>query len=284
MTDGTASREPFGLLVDLRRCSGCRRCVVACLEAHGAAGDRKDLRAAAKRTTDLDPGNFTTVVKRGGTWVRNMCRHCVSPSCASACPVGALRKSPLGPVTYDEGRCIGCRYCLLACPFNVPRYEWGSANPRLRKCDMCAERVEKGGMPACAAACPEGATLFGPRSELLAEARARIERAPEAYHDRIYGEKEAGGTSVLFLAPFPLEELGYKAALGESPLPAMTEAALKRVPAIAVCGGAVLVALWWVLRRRDEVAEAKAAATRAACGRIRGVPGTGGEVDRDVRR
>jgi formate dehydrogenase iron-sulfur subunit len=270
--DTAATKGPYGILMDLSRCAGCRRCVAACLRSHGA-GD--DAREEAKGAVDLSPRNLTAMRKGEGVWLRDMCRHCLSPACASACPVAALQKSPLGPVTYDESRCIGCRYCMLACPFNVPKYEWESASPRLRKCDLCADRVAGGESPACAAACPYGACVFGPREELLEEARARIRAKPGAYLDHVYGEKEAGGTSVMFLAPFALEELGYKAILGTEPLPDRTAAALRRVPAIAVCGGAVLVALWWVLRRRDEVSLAKAAAAQAAHGRHGHPGGTG---------
>jgi formate dehydrogenase iron-sulfur subunit len=170
------------------------------------------------------------------------------------CPVGALQKTELGPVIYDVDRCIGCRYCMVACPFNIPRYEWDNPVPAVQKCDMCIERLKAGEVPACVEACEYESTIFGTRTELLAEARSRIEEDPDDYYDHIYGEHEIGGTSVLFLAPQPEEALGYKAILGTDPLPGLTLKQLNRVPSIVVGGGAALMAIWWITNRRDEVA------------------------------
>jgi formate dehydrogenase iron-sulfur subunit len=183
--------------------------------------------------------------------------HCEDPSCASACPVGAFRKTELGPVTYDESRCLGCRYCMLACPFGVPRYEWSKAAPAVRKCDMCAARLEKGLLPACVEACPAEASVAGTREELLAEAHRRIRGSPDAYYPHVYGETEVGGTSVLFLSPVPFEELGF-ATVGETPPPNLTWQALRKVPAVMSVGGAVLFGVWWITHRREQVAAAEA--------------------------
>ena len=250
--------EPMGMLVDVVRCGGCHQCVEACMQIHGFEGD-------PEAVTELSATACTALAPFEEDYsVRNLCRHCIRPACASVCPVGALRKTPEGPVVYSPEACIGCRYCMVACPFNVPRYEWNERVPQIQKCDMCFERIQRGEIPACAAACRQEATVFGPRSELIAEAHQRIADEPEEYFDHVYGEFEVGGTSVLFLAPCPLEQLGYKEILGNEPLPDRTEVVPKRIPAVVMCGGAALMAVWWITRRRNELGMARAAAARTA--------------------
>ena len=245
------SDQSMSVLVDITRCIGCRACVLACKEAHGIAGGDEDTRLSAHALTAL--------VDDGGRYVRKMCMHCKSPSCASVCPVAALRKTEAGPVIYEESRCIGCRYCMLACPFGVPRYEWNAAVPSVRKCDLCVGRLQQGQIPACAAACPAEATVAGPRDQLLAEAHRRLDESPGSYEPVVYGETELGGTSVLFLSPVPFASLGFPAALGDVAPPELTHAALQKIPGIVLVGGAALMAVAWVTRRREEVARAEAA-------------------------
>jgi formate dehydrogenase iron-sulfur subunit len=244
--------KPKALLFDMLNCGGCARCVKACMDLHGFAGD-------PERVKDLSATAYTCLRQEGEDYtVRNLCRHCLDPACASVCPVGALVKTEEGPVVWEGDRCLGCRYCMVACPFSIPRYEWDSTVPCVRKCDMCIDRIREGKRPACAEACPHDATVFGDRDEILAEARRRIKKAPREYHDHVYGETEIGGTSVLFLAPFPVESLGFKKVLGTEPLPALTASVLKKIPTVLVCGGAALLAIWWITKRRDEVAIAEA--------------------------
>ncbi len=241
------SVKPRGLLFDAVRCIGCRKCAEACMKLHRFPGDPQKVVA-------LSATAFTAVVEvKKDTFVRVMCRHCVSPSCASVCPVAALRKTELGPVTYDASRCIGCRYCMVACPFSVPRYTWDSPVPEVRKCDLCVGRLAEGKPPACVEACPAEASVAGTREELLAEAHRRIAEAPGEYHPHVYGEAEVGGTSVLFLSPVPLETL-FPASLGQEPLPVLTANVLHKIPGIAIGGAAALLAIWWITNRRDEVA------------------------------
>jgi len=213
---------------------------------------------------DLAAQQFTvvkTAAGKGGSELnyRRMCMHCVDPTCASVCPVGALHKTANGPVVYDPEICLGCRYCLQACPFGVPRYEWTSLAPRVRKCSFCADRLAEGKINACAEACPTGATLAGEREELLAEARSRLKAEPGKYVQRIYGEHDAGGTSVLYISPVDFSAIGLPENLPGEPLPLLTQAALSKIPAVVAAGGFLLAGLWWLTERKAEVVKAEGA-------------------------
>jgi len=245
------SEEPNALLIDISMCVGCRDCMEACRERQGFTGDPFDQEV-------LSATNYTQIDEVGEHFVRRMCMHCVTPSCVSVCPVAALQKTASGPVIYDATRCIGCRYCMQACPFSVPRYEWDKAVPAVAKCDGCYDRIARGEINACAAACQFGATISGPRSAMLAEAHLRLREYPDEYYPHVYGEHEVGGTSMLFISPVSFDELGFKTGLGNAPLPALTMEALERVPGIVTVGGALLMAVWWITQRRDEVARAEA--------------------------
>jgi len=157
-------------------------------------------------------------------------------------------------VIYDEKACMGCRYSMVACPFEVPRYEWDSLTPRIQKCTMCYHRITKGDVPACAEACPEEAVTFGDKKELLALARRRIVEHPDRYVPRIYGERIIGGTSVLFLAAVPFERLAFKVNLGDQPMPELTWAALSKIPEVVTLGGAFMMGLFWIVDRRNKMA------------------------------
>jgi formate dehydrogenase iron-sulfur subunit len=237
-----------GLLIDITKCIGCQACASACKEANGLPGEPEE---------ELSATAYTVVKQKGDVYYRRLCMHCNDPSCRSVCPVKAFEKTPEGAVIYHANRCIGCRYCMQACPFSVPTYEWKKRAPKVRKCIMCYERLKEGKITACAEACPTGATIFGEREELLAEAKRRIQENPGTYVDHIYGEKEAGGTSVLFLSSVPFKELGFPANLPEYSLPQLTWGALKKVPSIIVFGGAFLYGVWWIIDRRMELAEYK---------------------------
>jgi formate dehydrogenase iron-sulfur subunit len=216
--------DPRGCLVDLTRCIGCRKCEQACqMVNHLPAPERPfdDLTVLdQKRRPDeraytvvnrYYPGRRDARDQLVPTFVKVQCMHCQDPACASACIVGALSKQDNGAVTYDAGKCIGCRYCMVACPFEIPAYEYHDPlTPRVMKCTFCYERLaEEGKPPGCAAICPVEAITFGPRSALLEMARKRITSDPGRYVDRIYGEHEAGGTSWLYLAGVPFERIGF---------------------------------------------------------------------------
>ena len=233
-----------GLLLDTTLCTGCGACAAACKEQNSLP------LAIEDRTTAY---TWTTVQSRAGVNVRRMCMHCLTPTCVSVCPVGAMRKTEAGPVVYDAERCIGCRYCVQACPFDVPKYQWDRAIPVVGKCVMCAPRLAKGEPTACASVCPTGATLFGERDALVAEAKRRIATEPGRYVDHVYGLDEAGGTSVLMLSSVPFGALGLRENLPHEPLPGLTWNVLSKVPDIVLLGGTLLYGIYWITKRRELV-------------------------------
>ena len=249
----------MGVLIDVARCVGCRACEGACKAYHGfPEGESSDLGPRAwtyvKFAALREPKSHLNLGDDGASQrsFKVQCMHCADPACASACPVGALRKTAAGPVTYDAGRCLGCRYCMVACPFQVPRFEWGKVLPEIRKCNMCAERQAAGKVPACVEACPMEALQFGPRDTLLAEAARRIAGDRSRYVPAIYGAEEAGGTSILYVSDVPFEELGFPVVVRE-PLPAYTWRALGKIPGLVVALGAALTAVEVIVRRRMEM-------------------------------
>ena len=244
----------MAILTDVTRCIGCQECVVQCKKVNGL---EKTTPYRWSAGDGLDANTWTTVVVPAGTtrYVRRQCRHCLEPACASVCPVGALEKTDEGPVTYNPDICMGCRYCMLACPYGIPRYAWSEPIPYVQKCSLCYERIQSGEsrQPACTEACPVEATIFGERTALLKEARRRIAAEPHRYLPRIWGEKEVGGSSVLYLSDVNLSFLGWSHNLGEDPLPARTWGALSAVPYEAAGMGAAMTGLWWVIQRRDKL-------------------------------
>lgn len=258
------------ILIDTTRCVGCEQCVAACKRENGLGKDRA--WAGQRRIDALSATRNCTVHRRQGErFVLQQCRHCLEPACASACPVGAMYQTAEGPVLYDADKCIGCRYCLLACPFGIPRYEWGTVAPVVHKCTMCYQRLAEGGVPACVEACPQHATVFGSRPELIAEAHRRLDAEPRRYLPRVQGETEVGGTSVLYLSDTSLDFLAWSADLGEQPLPELTWRALEKVPPIVLLVGSLMGGLSWLINRRDKLAREAADGREAGDGK----PGRG---------
>lgn len=241
-----------GILYDATVCIGCKLCEKACAERNGLPYN--DAIAAEQKQSDY---KLTVVLTKNDKYMRRLCMNCEDPTCASVCPVGALRKTAEGPVTYSASRCIGCRYCMLACPFSVPKYEWEKAFPLVRKCDMCADRVANGLQTACAEACPTGATKFGDRDALIAEAKERLAKNPDQYFNHIYGLSEVGGTSILLLSSVPFEEFGYKTDISTEALPMLTYRVLSHIPELVTIGGIALGGIWWLTNRKNEVASAE---------------------------
>lgn len=251
----------FGMLVDLTECVGCRSCEAACNRANGLPApdvpfDEKSVFEEKRRPTAA----AYTVVNRyspeesGGPVYRKIqCNHCNEPACASACPVRAYTKTPEGAVLYNPDVCFGCRYCMVACPFYVPAYDYASAlSPRVQKCTFCHERVRKGGIPACAEACPVEALRFGRREDLIRLARERIRKAPGRYVDHLYGEHEAGGTSWLYLSPIPFGQVDFPEDLPEKPLVEQTKGFLSAVPLVLVLWPAVLGLCYSANRNQED--------------------------------
>ncbi|MGM0668347.1 MAG: 4Fe-4S dicluster domain-containing protein, partial [Gemmatimonadota bacterium] len=172
------------ILIDITRCVGCEECVLACKEENDLGPDR--LRPGQEAVDGLSATRYSTILRKPDDhFIRQQCRHCLEPACVSACLVGAMQKTPEGAVIYDSELCMGCRYCLVACPYGIPRYEWDEAAPLVRKCHLCYHRITEGREPACVEACPEDALLFGDRDELLQEAHRRIDQNPGRYMDHV---------------------------------------------------------------------------------------------------
>lgn len=242
------------LLYDSTLCIGCRLCEEACAKYNGLP-----YNDAIAKEEKLSAHKVTAITTHKDKFMRRICMNCLAPSCVSACPVGALQKRADGPVTYDAAKCIGCRYCMMACPFQVPAYEWNSRLPIVKKCTMCADRLA-GGLPtACAEACPTGATKFGERDELIAEAKQRIKANPDQYFPHVFGIEEVGGTSVLMLAAIRFPELGMREDLPKGPLPMLTWGVLSEIPSLVTTMGVLLGGIWWLSHRREEVAAAERA-------------------------
>jgi len=265
--DAAGAADAAACLVDTTLCIGCRKCEDACYEANRLPRPEKpfDDRWVFRNRRRPDAEQFTVInayagrpsqdqARRSRTYVKAQCMHCLDPACVSACIVGALTKSPKGPVHYDADKCIGCRYCMVACPFEIPAYEYDEALlPRVRKCTFCMDELSSRPEPACAAACPVEAIVFGKRGDILELARARIQERPDRYVDHIYGEHEIGGTSWLYLTGRPPEQIDLLPLPEEAP-PRLTEAIQHGIfrygalPLLAFSGlGAMM---WWTNRQR----------------------------------
>lgn len=264
------SEDRMGVLVDTTNCVGCRSCEWACKNAHGI--DAGDIETYKDRSVFQDmrrPSvNAYTVVneyKNEGNHllpidVKVQCMHCDKPACVSACIVGALHKYEDGSVVWDTDKCIGCRYCMVACQFQVPVFEFEKAiQPSIRKCDFCHSRTKEGKLPACVDICPLEALTYGPRTELIKVARQKIKRNPEKYINYIYGEKEVGGTSWLYLATRDFQSLGLP-KLSHKTAPGVSESIQHGIFAYFVPPVALyswLGAMMWITKRKNEINENK---------------------------
>jgi Fe-S-cluster-containing dehydrogenase component len=189
------------------------------------------------------------------TFVKQQCNHCQEPACASACFVKAFTKTPEGAVIYNEKVCVGCRYCMIACPFDVPTYEYDEPfTPRVMKCTMCHPRISKGLLPGCVEACPTEALVYGKRKALIKVANQRIAAYPERYVDHIYGEKEMGGTNWLYLTSEPFAEIGMREDLGNTSAPKLTKGALGAVPMVVGLWPVLLTGIYAMNRRKEKIA------------------------------
>ncbi|PUB80949.1 MAG: hydrogenase 2 operon protein HybA [gamma proteobacterium symbiont of Ctena orbiculata] len=285
------AEEAIGMLYDSTLCIGCKACVSKCKEVNGMPptplGDETawdsayDLSAQTLNVIKVysdGEGELKDAVENGYAFEKRSCMHCVDPGCVSVCPVTAMRRHPkTGIVTHHPDACIGCRTCMVGCPYNVPQFDYDNPFGEIHKCQMCnqagVERIDKGQMTGCAEACPTGATLFGSRKALLEEAKRRMTlkpgeiynyprgdvRSPDSHHEKtvpeyrqhVWGEKEAGGTNVLHISSIPFDKLGMP-PLQERSYASISETvqhtlySYMALPAIALAG------LTYVVRRNTE--------------------------------
>ncbi|MDP8208179.1 MAG: 4Fe-4S dicluster domain-containing protein [Candidatus Electryonea clarkiae] len=240
--------KTVAILTDVTKCIGCRDCVVACKQTYNLD---KDVPRRWSNDDGLSSRNWTSIIEReNNTFVRKQCRHCLEPACVAACPVGALQISDEGPVIYDSKKCMGCRYCMLVCPYGIPRYDWDLAVPFVRKCIMCFPRLQEGKQPACTEACPVEATIFGTRDELLAEAHRRIKAEPDKYINKVWGEDEIGGSRVLYISNVDLSFLTYGKNYDNKSVPSLARPAMNAVlPTFATMAG-TMAGVGWIINRR----------------------------------
>jgi Fe-S-cluster-containing dehydrogenase component len=262
------SEDRMGVLVDTTVCVGCRNCEWACKEAHDLpAGDLQSYEERSVFKDKRRPGTKAlTVVNEYSSGknsnlpldVKVQCMHCDHPACVSACIVGAFSKEENGSVIWDTDKCIGCRYCMAACPFQVPAFEYDKAiNPLIMKCDFCFNRTKEGKLPACVNICPVEALTYGPRTELVKIARERIKRNPEKFVDHIFGEHEVGGTAWMYLSGKDFVELDFP-QLGTNPAPGVSESIQHGifayfVPPVSLY--ALLGGIMWITKHRKELDE-----------------------------
>ncbi len=251
-----------GVLFDSVLCIGCRTCEEACNKVNELPPPDRPFNDLSvlnekRRTT---PKTYTIVNQynnsKGPLFRKIQCNHCLEPACASACFVRAFTKTKEGAVIYDSSVCVGCRYCMVACPFEIPTYEYDKAlDPRVVKCTMCYPRVIKGLLPGCVEICPTEALYFGKRKDLIRIARERIRRYPDRYVDHVYGEHEMGGTSWLYLSGVPFKDIGMREDLGVTPAPELTSGALAVVPMIVGLWPVLLTGIYAMTKRSDKIAE-----------------------------
>lgn len=252
------------VLVDLTKCYGCGACTVVCKLWNEKKYDDAHKPTVGENAKLCDI-NWTVVDKhvvkdssgdRAWRFSKKQCLHCNEPSCASSCLVGALRKTDDGPVVYNPDLCVGCRYCMVACSFNIPKYEWERSFPEISKCQMCPTRIANNEMPACVGVCPNDVMTFGERDDLLKKAKALIASNP-MYVKHIFGEKEAGGTAWMYVSDQPFKDLGYRTDVHQQSLPAYTWKILSKLPAILIGWVGILTGVYIITKRRDAVSASK---------------------------
>jgi Fe-S-cluster-containing dehydrogenase component len=237
--------EFYGVLYDSTRCVGCQSCEFACAEANGLPEPSDTLEIGVLRKTDE---TRRTVINgyntsKGEVYIKRQCMHCNEPACTAACLTQAMHKTKEGPVEWRGEKCMGCRYCMVSCPFDIPKFEYHSPNPEIIKCNMCFDRLQEGKIPACVESCEAEALMFGSRRDLIKEARKRIHENPDLYFDHIYGEKEAGGTGFLYISPVPFDEIGMNTKIQKTSYPSLSKGFLYSVPTVFVLWPALLLGI-----------------------------------------
>jgi formate dehydrogenase iron-sulfur subunit len=261
----TGYPDSFGVLFDSTKCIGCRKCEQACNTVNSLAEPEKPFDDLTILDEKRRTGEATyTVVNKFGTdpqfsknrFAKIQCNHCKEPACASACFVKALKKDPSGAVVYNESLCVGCRYCMVACPFNIPAYTYNDPlTPKVTKCTMCQPRIKEGKLPGCVEICPREALIFGKREDLVNMAWKRISKNPDHYVKHLYGEHEMGGTNWLYLSDVPFEQIGMREDLGVTPAPQLTAGALGSVPIVVGLWPVLLTGVYAISKRKDKIAK-----------------------------
>ncbi len=261
--DGYEGR--MGLLHDTTLCVGCRSCEEACKEVNGHPPIETPIndKTVFDEHRRVTPDGFTVVNRHrkgnGRTppvYRKHQCMHCNEPCCASVCLVHAFEKTPEGPLLYDPDVCLGCRYCVMACPYHALSYEYDHPfDPKVMRCTMCYPRIKEGKQPGCAEACPTGAIVYGKRKDLIEVAEERIRKSPDRYIDHVFGQHEFGGTSWLILSGVPFAELGLHEGVTHESLPSIGTSYLSVVPLVVTIYPGLLMAFYAFSKRKDKLAQ-----------------------------
>lgn len=259
-----SKEEFYSVLFDATLCIGCRKCEWAC-NNHNNLPNKPfasfDDKSVFDEKRDLTPNNFTVLNRYDvegysqPIYVKKQCMHCSQPACASACLTEAMKKTEEGPIIWRGNKCMGCRFCMLSCPFDIPKFEYDSANPRISKCTMCFDRISQGERPACVDICPTEAIIFGKRSKLLDEAKRRIFTNPDRYVNSVFGDGEAGGTDWLYISPVPFEKIGFKKDMSLEAYNEPTKGFLYSVPFVFILWPALLLGIYNSTKDENNPAE-----------------------------
>jgi Fe-S-cluster-containing dehydrogenase component len=264
--------DSMGVLVDLSRCVGCRSCEAACNKEQNLPAPEKpfndfsvfdEMHHGQKRRTDETRYTIVNRYEIPGRehplFRKIQCNHCQEPACLTSCFVNAYTKTPEGAVVYNVDVCVGCRTCMVACPFYIPAFRYSSAfHPRIMKCVFCHEtRLTKGLPPACVEACPQEALTFGRRTDLVAVGKQRIRENPGAYVDHIYGEHEAGGTAWMYISPAPFEQVGFDTSVPKEPILNYVKDFLSIVPMVLTIWPALFAGFHLLATRKDKMEQQK---------------------------
>ena len=262
--------DGMGVLVDLTRCVGCRSCEAACNKEQGLPEPEKpfndfsvfdELHHGQKRRTSEDA---YTVVNRYDVpeidhplFRKIQCNHCEEPACLTSCFVNAYTKTPEGAVIYNSKVCVGCRTCMVACPFYIPTFKYSSAfDPKIMKCIFCYDtRLKDGKPPACVEACPQEALTFGKRKDVLKMGKQRIRENPGKYVNHIYGEYEVGGTAWMYLSSVPFDKVGFDTHVPKEPIINSVKDFLAIVPMVLTIWPGLFVGFHLLATRKEKIKE-----------------------------